>query len=204
MELVLSIILLIVFCLVAFAVIHSIMASLPFKRAVRQHFGSRVETLYGPVYNLIAILTIIPLAYLLYKYPGDFLYIIPSPWRWLMVGGQIIGAIIGARGLRDASSRFELRGQIASPHTPDAGVMDFQGIYKWIRDPFLLSGLLIVWLTPFMTVNLLIVYVLTTVYLYIGSLHTEKRLVSQFGDEYREYQKKVHRIIPRKMRSGGN
>lgn len=194
-----SIILLVVFCLVAFAVIHSIMASLPFKRIIRRYFGSRAETLYGPVYNLIAILTIIPLAYFLYKYPGDFLYIIPSPWRWLMMGGQLFGAIIGARALRDARNRFELRGQLASPNTPEAGVMDVQGIYKWIRDPFLLSGLLIIWLTPFMTVNLLIVYILTTVYLCIGSVHTEKRLVSQFGDEYREYQKRVHRIIPRKM-----
>ena len=51
-------------------------------------------------------------------------------------------------------------------------------------------------LTPFMTVNLLIVYLLTTVYLFLGSLHWETRLVAQFGDEYREYQKKVHRIIP--------
>lgn len=199
-----SIIILIVFCLVAFAVIHSIMASLPFKRSMREKFGPRVDTLYAPVYNLIAILTIIPLVYFLYKYPGDLLYLIPSPWRWLMVAGQIAGAIIGARGLRDARSRFEFRGQLASPHTPEAGVMDVQGVYRWIRDPFLLSGLLIIWFTPFMTVNLLIIYIITTVYLFIGSLHTEKRLVSQFGDEYREYQKKVHRIIPRKMRSDAN
>jgi len=47
-----------------------------------------------------------------------------------------------------------------------------------------------------MTVNLLVIYLLTTVYLYLGSLHWERRLVAQFGDEYREYQKHVHRIIP--------
>ncbi|MDM7918394.1 MAG: hypothetical protein QUS12_04425, partial [Methanosarcina sp.] len=49
---------------------------------------------------------------------------------------------------------------------------------------------------PFMTVNLLIIYLLTTVYLFLGSLHWETRLVAQFGDEYREYQKKVHRMVP--------
>ena len=196
---VLSIIILLAFCLLMFAAIHSIMASLPFKRIMRGKFGPRLDTFYGPVYNLIAIITIIPLVYFLYKYPGDFLYMIPSPWRWLMVGVQIFGAIIGARALMDARNRFELRGQLSAPHTPEAGVMDVQGICQWIRDPFLLSGLLIIWFTPFMTVNLLIVYIISTVYLCIGSLHTEKRLVSQFGDEYREYQKKVHRIIPRKL-----
>ena len=56
--------------------------------------GPRAEALYMPVYKLIALLTILPLAYLLYKNPGPFLYIVPSPWRWLMVGGQLIAAII--------------------------------------------------------------------------------------------------------------
>jgi hypothetical protein len=45
--------------------------------------------MYMPVFSLIAVLTILPLAYLLYKNPGRVLYKIPSPWRWLMVGGQL-------------------------------------------------------------------------------------------------------------------
>lgn len=182
-----------------FAVIHSIMAGIPFKQLAKKILGSRMETFYGPVYNVIAFLTISPLAYFLYKYPGELLYIVPSPWRWIMVGGQLIGAVIGIRALTDGRYRFELHSQLAEPQSSEAGVMDIQGIYRWIRDPFLLSGIIIVWLTPFMTVNLLVVYILTTMYLYIGSLHVEKRLVVQFGDEYREYQKNVHRIIPRKL-----
>ncbi|WP_445475409.1 methyltransferase family protein [Methanococcoides methylutens] len=192
---VLSIIIL-VFCLVAFAAIHSLLASLPFKRLIMRVLGSRVEILFRPVYSLIALVTILPLVYLLYKNPGPILYIVPSPWRWLMVGGQLIGAIIGARGLMDAPHRFKISGQLSKPNTPEAGSLDIRGIYRWIRDPFLLSGLIIIWLTPFMTVNLLIIYILSTIYIYLGSLHVEKRLVSRFGDEYREYQERVHRIIP--------
>jgi protein-S-isoprenylcysteine O-methyltransferase Ste14 len=48
-----------------------------------------------------------------------------------------------------------------------------------------------------MTINLLVIYLLAIIYLYMGSLHWERRLVSQFGDEYREYQKRVNRIIPK-------
>ena len=189
-----------VFCLVAFAVIHSLTASLPFKRFIVGVLGSRVETLYMPVYSLIAVLTIAPLVYLLIKNPGPVLYIIPSPWRWLMVGGQVIAAIVAPRAMRDAPHRFKLRSQLAAPKTPEAGPLNIQGIYRWVRDPFLLTGLVIIWLTPFMTVNLLVLYILSTIYLYLGSLHWESRLVAQFGDEYREYQKRVHRIIPH---SGG-
>jgi len=113
-----------------------------------------------------------------------------------MVGGQLIAAIISPKGLLDVPHRFEIRSQLSAPKTPEATPLNIRGIYRWIRDPFLFSGLIIMWLTPFMTVNLLVIYLLTTVYLYLGSLHWERRLVAQFGDEYREYQKHVHRIIP--------
>lgn len=189
-----------VFCLVAFAAIHSLMASLSFKRLIIRFLGSKADILYMPVFSLIALLTILPLAYLLYKNPGPVLYIVPSPWRWLMIGGQLVAAIVAPRALLDAPHRFKIRSQLSAPKTPEAGPLNIRGIYRWVRDPFLLSGLVIIWLTPFMTVNLLVIYLLTTIYLYMGSLHWEKRLVSQFGDEYREYQRGVHRIIPKSER----
>ena len=187
-------ILILVFLLVAFAAIHSLMASLFFKRCVTRILGSRAELLYMPVFNLIALLTVLPLAYLLYKNPGPFLYIIPSPW--LMIGGQFIAATIAPRALLDAPNRFKKLSQLSAPNTPTASSLNIRGIYRWVRDPFLLSGLIIIWLTPFMTINLFVIYLLSTIYLYIGYLHWERRLVSQFDDEYREYQKRVHRIIP--------
>ncbi|MBP2030287.1 protein-S-isoprenylcysteine O-methyltransferase Ste14 [Methanohalophilus levihalophilus] len=186
----------IIFVLIAFAVIHSIMASLPFKRMVRRVVGVKADKYYRHIYNIVTVIILSPLAYLLYNNPGPYLYVVESPWRWLMVGVQLIGAYIGARALMDARNRFEFRGQLASPGTPDAGHMDVVGVYKWIRDPFLLSGLMIIWFTPFMTTNLLALFLVTTVYLIFGSVHTEMRLVSQFGDEYRDYQKRVRRIIP--------
>ena len=191
-----SSIIILIFCLVAFAVIHSFVASLHFKRFLLRVLGSKAETLYMPAFSLIAVLTILPLAYLLYKNPGPFLYIVSSPWRWLMIGVQLIGAYIMGRAFKDAPHRFKIRSQLSGPKTPEAGSLDIQGVYRWVRDPFLLSGLIIILFTPFMTTNLLIIYILTTIYLFLGSMHWEKRLVAQFGDEYREYQKKVHRIIP--------
>ncbi len=185
-----------VFSLVAFAAIHSLTASLPFKRFVVRSLGYRADRLYLPVYSLVAVLTILPLVYQLYKNPGRVLYKIPSPWRWLMVSGQLIASIIAQKAFLDAPQRFKIRSQLSVPQTTEAGSLNIRGIYRWVRDPFLLSGLVIIWLTPIMTVNLFIIYLLTTIYLFLGSLHWETRLVAQFGDEYREYQKQVYRIIP--------
>jgi protein-S-isoprenylcysteine O-methyltransferase Ste14 len=191
-----------VFSLVAFAAIHSLTASLPFKRLVMRVAGPRAEKLYLPAYSLLAMLTILPLVYLLFKNPGRVLYKIPSPWRWLMVGGQLIAGTLAPMAFRDGAQRFKVRSQLSAPQTPEAGSLNIRGIYRWVRDPFLFSGLLMIWLTPFMTVNLLVIYLLATVYLFLGSLHWETRLVAQFGDEYREYQKQVHRIIPGLRRIG--
>jgi protein-S-isoprenylcysteine O-methyltransferase Ste14 len=185
-----------VFSLAAFAFIHSLTASLPFKRFLVRGLGSRADRLYLPVYSLVAVLTILPLVYQLYKNPGRVLYKIPSPWRWLMVGGQLIAAIIAPRAFLDAPHRFKIRSQLSGTQVPEAGSLNIRGVYRWVRDPFLLSGLVMIWLTPIMTANLLVIYLLTTMYLFLGSLHWETRLVAQFGDEYREYQKRVHRIIP--------
>jgi methanethiol S-methyltransferase len=185
-----------VFSLIAFAAIHSLTASLPFKRLVVRVLGYRADRFYLPVYSLVAVLTILPLVYQLYKNPGRVLYKIPSPVRWLMVGGQLIASIIASKAFLDAPQRFKIRSQLSVPQTHEAGSLNIRGIYRWVRDPFLLSGLVTIWLTPIMTVNLFIIYLLTTIYLFLGSLHWERRLVAQFGDEYREYQKRVYRIIP--------
>lgn len=189
--------LILVLYLFTFAAIHSIVASLRFKRFLRKLLGRRVDTTYMPAFSIMAVLTLLPLAYVLYKNPGTFLYIVPSPWRWLMVGGQLAAAIVAPMAFRDAPHRFRVSSQLAGSGTAEAGHLDVRGVYRWVRDPFLFSGLAIMWLTPFMTVNLLIVYVLTTIYLYLGSLHWESRLIAQFGDEYLEYKKQVRRIIPR-------
>jgi protein-S-isoprenylcysteine O-methyltransferase Ste14 len=185
-----------VLSLAAFAVIHSLTASLPFKRLLVRSLGSRADRLYLPAYSLVAVLTLLPLVYQLYKNPGRVLYKMPSPWRWLMVGGQLIAGSLAPRAFRDAPHRFEIRSQLSGPQTVEGGTLKIRGVYRWVRDPFLLSGLVMIWLTPIMTVNLLIVYLLTIVYLFLGSLHWETRLEAQFGDEYREYRKRVHRIIP--------
>ena len=182
--------------LAAFAGIHSLTASLPFKRLIMRSLGNRAERLYLPAYSIVSVLTLLPLIYSLYKNPGRVLYKIPSPWRWLMVGGQLIAGIIAPRAFRDAPHRFEIHSQLSAPEAHEKGSLKIRGIYRWVRDPFLLSGLVMIWLTPIMTVNLLVINLLTTIYLFLGSLHWETRLVAQFGDEYREYRKKVHRIIP--------
>jgi hypothetical protein len=77
----------------------------------------------------------------------------------------------------------------------------FKDYYLWnrcsfVRDPLLLSGLVSMWLTPFMTTRLFVIWLLTSAYLYLGSLHWESRLLAQFGKDYEDYRKNMLRMIP--------
>jgi protein-S-isoprenylcysteine O-methyltransferase Ste14 len=58
------------------------------------------------------------------------------------------------------------------------------------------TSLLVMWLMPRMTLNLLTLFVCISLYFFLGSIHEEKLLVRQFGRTYEEYQRRVPRIIP--------
>jgi protein-S-isoprenylcysteine O-methyltransferase Ste14 len=69
-------------------------------------------------------------------------------------------------------------------------------MYRWVRHPLYFWGLVFIWLMPQMTVNRLALFAVFSVYLYVGTFFEERRLVEEFGDDYREYQRRVPRLIP--------
>jgi protein-S-isoprenylcysteine O-methyltransferase Ste14 len=183
--------------LVGFAALHSLLVSLPAKKMARKRFGSRVDPWYPVFFSAIAVITILPLVIMLIQSPGPVLYAVPHPWIWLFCLAQLLMGIATLRAFLDAPHRFLIRAQLAKPQSPDAFALGIKGIYCWIRDPFLLSGFLLIWLTPYMTENLFLVYLIASVYLFLGSLHWESRLLIQFGEDYVAYQNEVPRMIPR-------
>lgn len=188
----------IVLYLLAFSALHSLLASIKSKRALQAFFGPRIDRFYLPAFSVVAAVTLLPLLVLIYLNPGPLLYLVPSPWRYIMIAGQLLVAAWSLRAFIDAPHRFLVTAQLSGPHPP--GTLDIRGIYCSVRDPFLLSGLLLIWMTPFLTENMLAVFCVATIYLFLGSLHWESRLLAQFGDDYRKYQRAVPRLIPRSRR----
>jgi protein-S-isoprenylcysteine O-methyltransferase Ste14 len=44
---------------------------------------------------------------------------------------------------------------------------------------------------------MLVVSLFWSLYMYIGSFHEERRLIHEFGETYRTYQRQVPRLFPR-------
>jgi methanethiol S-methyltransferase len=183
--------------LACFALLHSLLASLGFKSLAWRRLGPGIDRWYTKAFGAVALITISPLALMLITSPGSLLYSAPLPVMLAMFFGQVLGGIGSVRAFTDAPHRFSVEAQLRQGvHQPLA----IRGMYRFVRDPFLLSGLATIWLTPIMTSNLLVIYALASLYLFLGSLHWESRLQFQFGDEYRAYQSLVPRLIPRKGR----
>jgi len=73
------------------------------------------------------------------------------------------------------------------------------GIYGRVRHPIYLGSILVLWGEPHLlkTANGLLFVILITAYFVIGSTLEERRMVRQFGEEYRRYRKKAGWLWPK-------
>jgi protein-S-isoprenylcysteine O-methyltransferase Ste14 len=181
--------------------VHSLLASLRVKRWARRVFGDAVGRWYRIAYVLFALASFTPILLLLLFLPDRALYVVPAPWRWLMMVGQVAGAAGAAVAILQMSAlRFVGLAQALAGQPEEGGPLQVRGLYCYVRHPSYFFSLLVIWFTPLMTANLLALYVLFTVYFYVGSMHEESRLVAELGEAYKEYQRHVPRLIPRLRR----
>lgn len=66
-----------------------------------------------------------------------------------------------------------------------------RGAYKWLRHPVYLSFLGLIWFTPDMTWDHVILTVVWTIYIFVGSYAKDRRLLHFIGEAYTEYARKV-------------
>ncbi len=89
------------------------------------------------------------------------------------------------------------------------GILDYQmerkprpvaftvkGPYQLVRHPLYLFMLVMIWLCPSLTTDRLLFNILWSGWIFIGTILEERDLVTQFGNDYLEYQKKVPMLLP--------
>jgi len=71
------------------------------------------------------------------------------------------------------------------------------GIHRMIRHPWYLGGMMIVW-SGDLSLSTILNNMVITSYFIIGAILEERKLVREFGESYREYQRNVSMILPYK------
>ena len=174
---------------VGYGIIHSVLAS----DAVKKIFPTKY---YRLVYNLIAIVLLIPILY----------FQITAESKRLMedsIFNQILGGIMMSSGI------FMMYISIKGYASKEFLGLDFDhkepimlktdGLSEFIRHPLYTGTLLFFWglFGFFATETFLTTALFITIYVRIGIYFEEKKLVRTFGGQYEEYQKNVPMLIPR-------
>ncbi len=191
-----------VFSIALWGVVHSWLASLGWKNFLRRLLGDGFMRLYRLLYNLFAVISFIPILYLMLSLPDRMLYQAPAPWNYLMRVGQLLSVVLLLVAVMqtDMLSFAGLR-QVFEEEKPGQLVTD--GLYRSVRHPLYAFSLLILWLSPSMSLNTFVVSAGLTLYVLIGIFFEERKLLREFGQDYADYKSRTPMLIPG-MRFGGN
>ena len=181
-----------------YGILHSLLASLTVKELVNRWLGPDLRRFYRLGYNLVVTVTLLPLLTEVALLPDGQLYRIPFPWLGLTLlieGLAGLGLLYGV--LQTGAFQFLGLAQLAAP--PDSGGsprLVTNGFYAYMRHPLYFFGLVILWLLPHMSWNLLAFNLGATAYILVGIQFEERKLLKEFGPAYAEYRRKVPMLLP--------
>ena len=183
-------------------IVHSLLASTGIKHLFRRAFGDGFMRFYRLFYNIYALVSFLPILYLMITLPDRILYQAPAPIDYLMRVGQGISIFLLFVSVfqTDLLSFAGLRQLMEEEKT---GPLITNGLYRVVRHPLYTFSLTFLWLSPRMTLNSFVVYLSLTLYILVGIIFEERKLVRAFGGEYADYRSVTPMLIPGR-KSGGN
>jgi protein-S-isoprenylcysteine O-methyltransferase Ste14 len=183
--------------LLLFALQHSIMARQAFKRWWTRFIPQHLER---STYVLLASLCLMLMMWLWQPVGGIIWSVEDSTAKTLLFISYLCGWFIVflSTFLINHFDLFGLRQVwLYSRDKPYTQLpFDTPLIYKLVRHPLYMGFLIAFWSTPVMTAAHLIFALLTTGYILTAIQFEERDLLSVFGEQYRNYRKRVPMIIP--------
>jgi methanethiol S-methyltransferase len=185
----------------AYCAIHSALISTRVTNYLKRVIGTRYA-FYRLFFNVFSLVTLVPLV--IYSRPlyhrDPMLFEWSGNWRILQFSMMVLAALLIISGARHYSmSQFlgfrQIRSHSSHAAMTDTGDVDTTGVLGITRHPWYVAVFLLLWASD-LNVGTIIVNLVLSVYLVIGTLLEERKLVMDFGDRYRDYQRNVSMFVP--------
>jgi protein-S-isoprenylcysteine O-methyltransferase Ste14 len=179
----------------AYFILHSLLADSSVKAWIHGRYPGLMPG-YRLAFNVIALLTLLPVLWLVYRPDGDWL------WQWRGIMGWIANglALIALLCFFISTREYDMgeflglnpwrgRGGAESP------AFTLSYFHRHVRHPWYCFGLVLVW-THDMNAALLVSAVAITFYIIVGSRLEERKLIVQYGEKYKRYMQRVPGLMP--------
>lgn len=182
---------------VVYFVIHSLLATHEVKDFAYSYGLSAQK--YRLFYNVFALLTLVPVLLLSMNIQPAYVF---SPGQILKLAGLILagyGVVIAMKAFKNYDGRAFLGiGPMRHEEFKSGGML------KYVRHPVYAASILILIgyflfdpkLSTLLSVSMLILYFM------IGSRFEERKLIREYGEDYRQYMKKTPMLIPKFWKKG--
>ena len=184
----------------AYCTLHSAMISETATGFLKRWLGDSFR-FYRLFFNAVAALTLIPVLWYSHSLGQEAIFRWQGVWlvlQYLLLACGVLLVVAGGRhySLGQFVGISQLRGP-SSGGLATGGGLDSSGVLGLVRHPWYTAVVLLLWAGDLDTATLVGNGVLT-LYIVVGTLLEERKLVHEFGDAYRVYQARVSMFVPLK------
>lgn len=175
------------------------MITLTFTGFLKKQLGDYFRY-YRIFYNVISIVILIPIVIYSYSIKEEPFFIWEGylyPVKWLLIGVGLLLFILGSKHYSISSflGIAQIREKSSNKLMNVTGKLDTSGILGVIRHPYYAGVLPLLWSSD-LDNTVLVINVILTIYIIVGTLLEEHKLMHEFGNEYIDYQRRVSMLIP--------
>jgi hypothetical protein len=197
---------------IAWCILHSLLIDTSVQQYLRK-FIPKYLKYFRVFYNLLSLLTLLPLVWVTITEPGQLIF----SWqgysniiRFFLLGAAVTLYYTGAKGydlqyflgieqIKTGEGQLLLGGE---------GGFSDKGVFGVIRHPWYLGSLCLLWsILPAYHAPIFLAVSILSMYLVVGTLLEERKILKQYPAQYRDYQQRVSMLFPWKwilarLRSG--